>query len=260
MFIQNEKYVSKGMAISAIVFIVLSILMLLTGVLIGKNLYFNVVVQDFQQTGTFSGWNIFENFDIREFFGTAAILIIGGLFALISQIFQVIVIYKWSRAINTNIDNTRFVFNELKKEVKDKSKNEALDILNFEFSTNKVQDWAYWIYFAMLIIAFFSLGSFAWAAPIGVIFLAIYIHSIFSISKSLQETKTHIYNFLGKRDLSNNKYIKDRNVGLFILFIIITFGIYWLYLIIKLSDEINDYLSWDIKTRENLLKDLKEKN
>ncbi len=256
MFIQNEKYVSKGLAVSSIVLLILSLIMIfIAGAFVLTSLDYNVIVNDFQQYGNFSGWRIFDYVDINQIIVSVIILVVAGLFALLSQIFQIIIVYQWSRALNTNIENTRYTFHELKEKMSDKSKIEAFDIVDMRFSRNKVQVWAYWVYFVMLLVSYFSFGMYSWAALIGVIFLAIYIQSVFSIAKYLQEAKTQLYNFLGKNYLFNNRFIKDRNVGLFILFIIITFGIYWLYLIIKLSAEINDYLSWDIQTRESLLKE-----
>lgn len=256
MFIQNEKFVSKGLAISSIILLILSFIMIfVAGAFVLTSLDFNVIVNDFQQYGNFSGWRIFEYIDINQIIVSVIIFAFAGLFALLSQIFQIIVVYQWSRALNTNIENTRYTFHQLKDKMTDKSKIEAFDIIDMRFSSNKVQVWAYWVYFVMLLISYFSFGTFSWAALVGVIFLAIYIHSVFSISKYLQESKTQLYNYLGKNYLFNNRLIKERNVGFFILFIIITFGIYWLYLIIKLSIEINDYLSWDRQTRESLLKE-----
>jgi hypothetical protein len=264
MFLQNEKYINKGLAVTSVILIVVSIcVVFIAGGALFLSVDYNILMQNFNHnemfgmhdgmSGMFQGWKILEYIDANQLIGSFALFIIGGILLLLSQIFQIIVVYQWSRALNTNIDNTRYTFHQLKTKIEDKSKTEALNVMDMGLSNNKVQVWAYWIYFAMIIISYFSIGSLSWISLIGVIFLAIYINSVFSVAKYLQDSKNRVYEYLNKRIYFTKSIIKDRNVGLFILFVIITFGIYWLYLIIKLSDEINNYLSWDIQTREKIL-------
>ncbi|MCD6103632.1 MAG: DUF4234 domain-containing protein, partial [Thermotogaceae bacterium] len=84
---------------------------------------------------------------------------------------------------------------------------------------------------------------------LAIIFLAIYLQSVFTVSKRLEEIKNTMYSVMGISTLQMQN-IKSRNIGLFILFVIITLGIYWLYLLIKLSSEINNYLDTDQRLRQ----------
>ena len=88
--------------------------------------------------------------------------------------------------------------------------------------------------------------------------MAIYIHNIFKSTSKLSDLKDKIYRYLKEEkdvDLAGEVYrIPQRNIITFIILSVITLSIYWLYLLVKLSSEINNYVKSDEKMRKELEK------
>jgi len=70
--------------------------------------------------------------------------------------------------------------------------------------------------------------------------------------------KDKIYSYLkGAKGYNSESYIfriPPRSVALVIILSVITLGIYWAYILIKLSMEINEYVASDEKVRPELEK------
>jgi hypothetical protein len=70
--------------------------------------------------------------------------------------------------------------------------------------------------------------------------------------------KDKIYSYLkGAKGYNSESYIfriPQRSVALVIILSVITLGIYWAYILIKLSMEINEYVASDEKVRPELEK------
>ncbi len=124
-----------------------------------------------------------------------------------------------------------------------------LSVLEGHLSTLNLNIWAYWVYLVFYVISFLiPVASFVFSI-LAIVFLSVYLQSVFSVSKRLEEIKNAMYPLLGI-SFPMMSYIKQRNVGIFILLTIVTLGIYWWYLLIKLSDEINQYIDADQKIRQ----------
>ena len=182
---------------------------------------------------------------------------IGIIFQLVSAILIFIVLYQWSQAIKTNIQNTLFILNHVKENIEDEQKKSAIIALESRLKTIEIYDWAYWIYLVCAIVGYINWYLF-FINLIGLIFAAIYLQNVFSVSFKLQDAKSKVYQYVSDKFILSGEIIKRRNIGLFIVLAIITFGIYWYYILIKMSYEINEFLQWDIESRERVLSEFKQ--
>jgi len=182
---------------------------------------------------------------------------IGIIFQLVSAVLIFIVLYQWSQAIKTNIQNTLFILNHVKENIEDEQKKSAIIALESRLKTIEIYDWAYWIYLVCAIVGYINWYLF-FINLIGLIFAAIYLQNVFSASFKLQDAKSKVYQYVSNKFILSGEIIKRRNIGLFIILAIITFGIYWYYILIKMSYEINEFLQWDIESRERVLSEFKQ--
>ncbi|HAA86592.1 MAG TPA: hypothetical protein DCE14_09655 [Kosmotogaceae bacterium] len=236
----KEKRISTSMAVTAVILgIVGTVFMFIGAVAAAEAAYY-------------------DDFDMMT--GASAVMILAGLLGLVSGILQAVVMYQWSCGLKTNIENTRVIMTGLSKKITDSEKTDVIDLFSTRLSGMQLPVWAYWLYVVLYIIGLFS-GAYAILFfVLGFIFLAIYLHGVFSVSESLQDMKGKIYPFLLEKVVFEDiRKINKRNIGLFILLSIVTFGIYWYYLIIKLSSEINAYTDIDSRLRESVYSKLEEK-
>lgn len=72
----------------------------------------------------------------------------------------------------------------------------------------------------------------------------------------MSNLKNKVYHYLKEEkgvSLSGEVYrIPSRNIITFIILSVITLSIYWLYLLVKLSSEINNYVKSDEKMRKEI--------
>jgi ABC-type multidrug transport system fused ATPase/permease subunit len=186
---------------------------------------------------------------------TAGAVAGAAVFGILSAIFQLLVLYQWSRAINTNVTNTRDVFLNLKDHLEDPLRGEIGFFANRseEFI---VQTWPFWVYLVFYVIGLFT-GVYAIVFNIlAFIFLAVYLSSVFRSIGKLSDLKDRLYQYLEDRygvHLTGRVFrVPRRSIALFIILSIITFTIYWLYLLVRLSSEINQYLSTDETLRREV--------
>ena len=99
------------------------------------------------------------------------------------------------------------------------------------------------------------------------VFLAYYLSQIFKVSVELINIKSQFYSFYLKEDYHEGlEYIiAYRNIIMFFVFSVLTLGIYWYYLLFKLSTEINLFLDYDEKLKKKLpesplLKEVKDES
>ncbi|HOJ87803.1 MAG TPA: DUF4234 domain-containing protein [Pseudothermotoga sp.] len=234
----SEKKVDKTLAILAVVF------SLLAGLVSAIGLW-SVMVGIFE--GFIDGWRGY-GYGTGRIFGGFFITLISGLLGILAGIFTLIVLNQWSGVLNENIQNTKVLLSYLKQKV-ESEKQMNLSVLEGHLSTLNLNIWAYWVYLVFYVISFLiPVASFVFSI-LAIVFLSVYLQSVFSVSKRLEEIKNAMYPLLGI-SFPMMSYIKQRNVGIFILLTIVTLGIYWWYLLIKLSDEINQYIDADQKIRQ----------
>ena len=182
---------------------------------------------------------------------------IGFIFQIISSILTFIVLYQWSQAVKTNIQNTQMILEHIRENIQDDSKKNAIMALKSRLKTIEIYDWAFWVYLICAIIGYINWYVF-FINLIGFIFLAIYLQNLFQACKKLQEAKNKVYQYVSSKFILSGEIIKDRNIGMFILLAIVTIGIYWYYILIKMSYEINEFLQWDIESRERVISEFKQ--
>ncbi len=235
----KEKRISNGMAVAAVVLGVLGTLFAMIGAVAAAEAAF---------------W-----YDFDAMTGAGVIMILGGLMGLVSGILQLVVMYQWSSVLKTNIDNTRIIMTSLGRRVIDRDKVDVIDLFSSRLSGMQLPVWSYWLYVVFYVIGLLT-GAYAILLFIlAFIFLAAYLHGVFSVSDNLQDMKGKVYPFLlGRVVFEDIRKVQKRSIGLFILLALITFGIYWYYLLIKLSSEINAYVEMDSRLRESVFKKLEE--
>jgi hypothetical protein len=187
-------------------------------------------------------------FGYGQMFGGMVAAIFAGIFGILAAVFTLIVLNQWSSALTDNIQNTKTLLTYLKQKG-DSEKQTNLVVLEGHLSGLQLYTWAYWVYLIFYVLALFTgVASFVFSI-LAIIFLAVYLQSVFTVSKRLEEIKNIMYPLLGV-ETPMLTYIKSRNIGVFILLVIVTLGIYWWYLLIKLSSEINQYIDADQRLRQ----------
>ncbi len=221
----NEKKASSGMAVGAIVMGIIAVIAWIAGAA--------VMVQGMYDSAV-------------------GIIVTGGILGFIAAIFQLIVMRQWSLSLEVNKDNTKIVLDYLNMKAQDLEEKFDISLIRNKIESIDIKTWAFWLYLVFYILNFLiPIGIFG---IIGLVFFAIYLQSIFTASKQLQEVKTTMYNVLSKVDmLVNLKLIKPRNIGLVILLSIVTLGIYALYLLVALTKEINAFIDQDTELRSRLV-------
>ncbi len=175
----------------------------------------------------------------------------------INMIFQFIVLKEWMDVLNRNIVNTQSMISTIKTE--DLSVKSEIETASLELKNAMVKGWPFWGYMISYIVGIlfiFEMGITVIFEVLALVFLLIYLYHIFSSSSAIYKTKSRLYSYLrnmkGLPNVQDIPQITQRNIFLVVIFTIITAGIYWLYLIVKLSMEINEYVKNDEITRTQL--------
>lgn len=181
------------------------------------------------------------------------IVIIGA----ITMILLFIVLKEIMDVLNRNIENTRALLASVMTD--DTSVKSEVEAAARELKDERIQGWAFWGYFISYIVGLI----FTFVPPValtfgvaGLIFFLIYLHQIFSTSTSIYTIKIRAYSYLknmkGLPQIEEVQSITKRNVFLVLILMIVTFGIYWLYLIVKLPSEVNEFVQTDEAVRTKL--------
>lgn len=175
--------------------------------------------------------------------------IITMILGFAGAVLQTIVIFQWADVINANVENTKIFLNQSMNENSEKASDFQSMLMHLQ--SIKIDMTMFWVYLAMYVLGQILSFTF-WVTPLvnilAFIFLMIYLQNTFSQEQKLQSLKNRFYGYMSSRTVRLDQ-IKNRNVGLLILFAIITIGIYWWYLIIKHSQEINDFIDADNSNR-----------
>src|SRR6056297_1712194 len=161
--------------------------------------------------------------------------IVGGLLFAITGILQVWLMFQWMEVLNTNINNSLNILRFM-----DNSKNgffksaTVSDYIN-KLKKSKIDMFWFWVYVLLYI------------------FGGIFLQMIFNSEKNLQMAKNHFYSILLPEKYRFMNQIKPRNFLLVMLLTVITLGIYWYYLLIKHSSEINAFIAADQENRRHLI-------
>jgi len=89
------------------------------------------------------------------------------------------------------------------------------------------------------------------------VFIALYLNAVFRLTDAVQDLRQKLYaHVLGESPCLPPKRIRHRNLFLSLIFMVLTLGIYWLFLLYNLTAEINAYLDDDQVVRTRILQDL----
>jgi hypothetical protein len=165
------------------------------------------------------------------------------------MVLQTIVIFQWSNTLNANIENTRISLSTL---ISENPGNSDFSEMEYRISSLKLEPWTFWVYFV-----FYFLGTvtthYGWFLNlIGFVFLGIYLQKTFTTATRLQDYKERFYTVYRPSSLYFVRHMKTRNIFVTVLLIIITLGIYWWYILIAFSKEINAFLDTDKKIRNSM--------
>ncbi|PLV56649.1 hypothetical protein AS006_03325 [Thermotoga sp. SG1] len=160
---------------------------------------------------------------------------LAALFLSIVSSLSLFVVYRqWAILLNENTLNTKKL-----------AESYGIDLKGIPLVPN-------WTYFAFVLFWFLSfLFPEVWLfSLLQVVFFVTFLHFLFEAARHLQEEKARLYRTLF--DVEFRPIIKERNVLSVLLLTLITLGVYWLYLIVELSKEINEFLDADERTMKNL--------
>ncbi|MBC7331772.1 MAG: hypothetical protein H5T91_05025 [Synergistetes bacterium] len=191
-------------------------------------------------------------------YGSLALIITSVLLSTLTGVLQVFLFLSWNNAIRKNIENTKLLF-QLSLETISNDKKESLKAFLSRLSELELATWAFWAYTVIYIISLISgIGFKIILNVIAFVFLAIYLQSLFSISSELSMLKNTAYSYFLERPALLPK-VKERNIILVALFSVITFTLYWLYLMVKLTYELHDFIEEDKILRKHVITVLKRK-
>jgi len=182
-------------------------------------------------------------------------VIISSVLVLVNAVLLVILMFQWAEVINQNSENSSKLLTDL-------SSKGILDSAEFNsmistLRTVKIDLTMYWLYIGFYVLSSFLNWIWLWSGGfifsfLSFIFMMIFLQNTFSSEQKLQQTKNRFYSFRMGSSARQLNQIKQRNVFLLILFTIITLGIYWWYILINHSQEINDFLDADEFNLKNL--------
>lgn len=154
--------------------------------------------------------------------------------SMISSLSLFVVYRQWTVLLNENVLNTKKL-----------AESHGLDLKKVPLVPN-------WTYFTFVLFWFLSfLFPEVWLfSLLQVVFFVTFLHFLFEAARYLHEEKARLWQALF--DVEFQPIIRKRNVLTVLLLTLITFGVYWLYLIVELSKEINEFLDADERTMKNL--------
>ncbi len=178
------------------------------------------------------------------------VLILG----VITAILQFVVLKQIMNVLNNNINHTRALLANIQTD--DLSIKSEIEAAAKELESERVPGWAFWGYVVSYIIAF----VFLFVPPmtsifglVGFVLYLIYLYQIFSTSASIYQVKNRVYSYLRNMkklpQVEELRPITKRNIFLVLVLTIVTFGVYWLYLLVKLPTEVNEFVKSDEKIR-----------
>ena len=182
--------------------------------------------------------------------------IVGAVFSVLAGALQIVVMYQWTEALNTNIENSLKILAFAMDDNATESTPGNLRMYTNQLQNSRIDMLWFWLHLAFYIISGVIINAlFATLASImAFIFLGIFLQSIFNTEERLQGAKDLFYGIYLHGDNIAMRRIKKRHFGLVILFTIITLGIYWWFLLINHSREINDFIEADVYNRSLLKK------
>ena len=190
--------------------------------------------------------------------GGGGILLVSLFLGVVGTIMQLVVVYQWAGALNTNLANLRLLLQHLLAHAGDETER-----VNFQGGLERLSGMGvsmvlFWGYVLLHLAGFFLPGGPGKLLGfLAFVFIAFYLHSVFKLTDAVQELREKLYaHVLGEGPCLPPSRIRHRNLFLSLIFMVVTLGIYWLFLLYNLTSEINAYLDDDQAARSRILQDL----
>lgn len=179
--------------------------------------------------------------------------LVGGLLFAITGILQVWLMFQWMEVLNTNINNSLNILQYMDESKNGFFKSVTVSDYIIKLKKSKIDMFWFWVYVLLYIFGGISRRYAIYLNLASFIFLGIFLQMIFNTEKNLQMAKNHFYSILLPVKYRYMNQIKPRNFLLVMLLTVITLGIYWYYLLIKHSSEINAFIAADQENRRHLI-------
>ncbi len=180
--------------------------------------------------------------------------IIAFIVSLASFVFQSICNFQWAGCLNRNISETNQTLTTILNKSSDEDTEYDFMWMIQRLDTMYIQQWPFFVYIITSVLGVFFNDISMLLSVMSFVFLSLYLAQIFKVCIELIDIKSQFYSFYLKSDYREGlEYtIHYRNIIMFFFFSILTLGIYWYYLLFKLTNEINLFLERDEKLREKL--------
>ena len=190
--------------------------------------------------------------------GGGGLLLVSLLLGLVGTVMQLVVVYQWAGALNTNLANLRLLLQHLVARAGDETER-----VNFQGGLERLAGMGismvlFWGYVLLHVAGFFMPGGLGKLMGFAAfLFIALYLNSVFKLTDAVQDLRQKIYaHVLGEGPCLPPSRIRHRNVFLALVLMVLTLGIYWLFLLYNLTTEINAYLDDDQAARGRILQNL----
>ncbi len=179
---------------------------------------------------------------------------LGFIVSLASFVFQSICNFQWAGCLNRNISETNETLSRIMEKSSDENTLYDFNWMKDKLSTLRIQLWPFMVYIAASILSVIFNDTGMFLSLFSFVFLTLYLAQIFKVSIELIDIKSQFYSFYLKSEYREGlEYIIPyRNIIMFFFFTVLTLGIYWYYLLFKLTNEINLFLERDERLREML--------
>lgn len=190
-------------------------------------------------------------------FGILAVLfflvpLFGSLLSAITGILQMWLIFQWSLALNVNIDNSLNILHYMDHSKDAFFKSVTVSDYIQKLKKSKIDLFWFQVYVVFYIFGGLSRRYMVYFSLISFVFLGIFLQMVFTSENTLQSAKNHFYSILLPQKHLYLNQISKRNFPLVMLLTVVTLGIYWYYLLIKHSTEINQFIASDQENRRLL--------
>src|SRR6056297_3553108 len=179
--------------------------------------------------------------------------LVGGLLYAITGILQVWLMYQWMETLNTNIDNSLNILQYMDDSEKGFFKSVTVSDYITKLKKSKIDMFWFWVYVLFYIFGGISRKYAIYLNLASFIYLGIFLQMVFNSEKNMQMAKNHFYSILLPAKYRFMNQIKRRNFLLVMLLTVVTLGVYWYYLLIKHSSEINAFIAADQENRRHLI-------
>jgi len=190
-------------------------------------------------------------------------MVIGILLSIVGVILQLILAFSWKNAISTNIQNTEIVVKYIQKYLSEEKKALTDSILR-KLSYIRLPIWPLWTYTILLVIAP-SVGKNLLGIAGGILlfvgalaFLGIFLHFVFEATSTLSTTKKRLYEEILSEDWPSYPSIGQKSAVLVVIISILTASIYWLYILLRITEELSEFINKEQIVRFTLINRLKK--